>query len=42
MRELRVELESKLDKRTKAYRDIKAQKLEDDAYIKALEGLVDD
>lgn len=36
------ELESKLDKRTKAFRDLKAQKLEDDAYIKALEALVDE
>lgn len=42
LREIKKDLESKLDKRTKAYRDIKAQKLEDDAYIKALEGLIDD
>lgn len=37
----KVELESKLDKRTKGYRNIKERNLELEQYVKELEGLVD-
>lgn len=37
-----TELESKLDKRTKAYREVKDLRADDQAYIKALEGLVNE
>jgi SPP1 gp7 family putative phage head morphogenesis protein len=36
------ELESEVDKRTKDYREIKSLKVDDEAYIKALEGLINE
>lgn len=35
-----INLESKIDKRTKAYKELKEQHIEDKAYIKALEALI--
>lgn len=37
-----VELESQIDKRTKAYRKLKTKKLQTDEYVKELEALVDE